>query len=98
MGYTPQQQAAIDAQGKVIVSASAGSGKTTVMIERIVRLMVEEKVPISKFLIVTFTKASSSDMKNKLIKKLIRFVVSRGRGRERRNWSKVVKGANLVIR
>ena len=54
----------------MIVSASAGSGKTTVMIERVVKLMVQDNVPINKFLIVTFTKASSSDMKNKLIKKL----------------------------
>ena len=35
--FTEEQQAAIDAPGKTIVSASAGSGKTTVMIEKIVR-------------------------------------------------------------
>ena len=69
--YTKDQLRIIDEKDKnMIVSASAGSGKTTVMIERIVKLMVDGEVPISKFLIVTFTKASSSDMKNKLIKKL----------------------------
>ncbi len=69
--FTDDQQRIINDMGKnMIVSASAGSGKTTVMIERIVKLMVENNVPISRFLIVTFTKASSSDMKNKLIKKL----------------------------
>ena len=69
--FTEDQLRIINDMGKnMIVSASAGSGKTTVMIERIVKLMVENEVPISKFLIVTFTKASSSDMKNKLLKKL----------------------------
>lgn len=69
--FTPLQQKIIDSRDKnLIVSASAGSGKTTVMIERIVKLIAEDKIPISKFLVVTFTKASSSDMKNKLIKKL----------------------------
>lgn len=69
--FTDDQLRIINEMDKnMIVSASAGSGKTTVMIERIIKLMVEHQVPISKFLIVTFTKASSSDMKNKLIKKL----------------------------
>ena len=38
MKYTEDQEKAIAAQGKVIVSASAGSGKTAVMIEKIIRL------------------------------------------------------------
>ena len=49
----------------VIVSASAGSGKTTVMIQKIINLVLKEndRTPISKFLVVTFTKASAEDMK-----------------------------------
>ena len=38
--FTPEQQAAIEARGRVIVSASAGSGKTTVMIGKIIKLIV----------------------------------------------------------
>lgn len=70
INFTKEQQAVIDSRGKnILVSASAGSGKTTVMIQRIIDLVLDkdDKTPISKFLVVTFTKASASDMKKKLI-------------------------------
>ncbi len=70
--WTAEQNQAIESRGKnLLVSASAGSGKTTVMIERIISLMMSEQVPIKDFLVVTFTKASASDMKRKLINKLL---------------------------
>ena len=70
MGFTNEQQAAIDARGKVIVSASAGSGKTTVMIERIIQLVLGG-VGVDEILAVTFTKKAAAQMKEKLSKKLI---------------------------
>ena len=71
-----QEKVIIDNNHNLLVSASAGSGKTTVMIERIIHLLLKykhEKNPlsISNFLVVTFTKASASDMKQKLIKRLL---------------------------
>ena len=57
--------------GNILVSASAGSGKTFVMIERVVRLIAEKKASISDFLIVTFTDAAAKDMKEKLRKALL---------------------------
>ena len=69
--WTDEQEIAIFDQGNnMLVSASAGSGKTTVMIQRIVETMLKEEIPVTNFLVVTFTKASATDMKNKLIKKL----------------------------
>lgn len=69
--YTPEQQEVISDRGNnLLVSAAAGSGKTTVMIERIKDLIVKENVPVENFLVVTFTKASSIDMKARLISKL----------------------------
>lgn len=69
--YTPEQKEVISNRGNnLLVSAAAGSGKTTVMIERIKDLIVNENVPIENFLVVTFTKASSIDMKARLISKL----------------------------
>jgi len=68
--WTDEQRNIIESRGKnILVSASAGSGKTTVMIQRIIDLVLDkkERTPISKFLIVTFTKASASDMKKKLV-------------------------------
>ncbi|MCL1944580.1 MAG: UvrD-helicase domain-containing protein [Firmicutes bacterium] len=67
--FTKDQQQAIDQIGSVIVSASAGSGKTTVMIQRILRLL-KEKINVSGLMVSTFTKASALDMQTKLKEKL----------------------------
>lgn len=70
MAFTQEQQRAIEAQGRVIVSASAGSGKTTVMIEKIIRL-ITSGVGVDEILAVTFTKKAAAQMKEKLSKALI---------------------------
>ena len=74
--WTDEQQDAISDRNKsLLVSASAGSGKTTVMIARIIELMTgvkSKRTPITNFLIVTFTKASATDMKKKLIDELLK--------------------------
>ena len=70
MAFTPEQLRAIEAQGKVIVSASAGSGKTTVMIEKIVRL-ITSGVGVDEILAVTFTNKAAASMKEKLCKAII---------------------------
>lgn len=64
---TEQQRSAVfHDDGNLIVSASAGSGKTHVVIERIIRLITQKNVPVEKILAVTFTKAAASEMKEKL--------------------------------
>ena len=68
--FTKEQQAAIDAQGRTLVSASAGSGKTTVMIEKIIRL-IKKGCKVGEILAVTFTKKAAAQMKEKLGKALI---------------------------
>ena len=68
--FTAEQRAAIEAQGKTIVSASAGSGKTTVMIEKIIRL-IQSGGSVGEILAVTFTKKAAAQMKEKLCKQLI---------------------------
>jgi len=65
----PQQAAIFENKKQILVSAAAGSGKTTVMIERILRLL-SEGVNIDEMIICTFTKSSASDMRKKLLKKL----------------------------
>ena len=54
----------------MLVSASAGSGKTYIMIKYINTLICKHKVPVSKFLVLTFTKAAASQMKDRLEKRL----------------------------
>ena len=68
--FTAEQRRAIEADGKTIVSASAGSGKTTVMIEKIIRL-IRSGGKVSEILAVTFTKKAASQMKEKLRKALV---------------------------
>ena len=61
--YTPNQQRVIDARNSnILVSAAAGSGKTAVLVERIVRVVCDEKNPvdIDRLLIVTFTGGGGS--------------------------------------
>ncbi len=70
MNFTKEQQQAIDVEGKnVIVSAGAGSGKTAVLTERVLR-KIQSGTPIQRLLILTFTKAAAQEMKERIRKKL----------------------------
>ena len=67
MGWTLQQKQTIEERDRnILVAAAAGSGKTAVLVERIRRMVIEEKIPIDQMLIVTFTKAAASEMKEKI--------------------------------
>ena len=64
--FTPQQQRVIDLKGRnILVSAAAGSGKTAVLVERIVEMVCDDKHPvdIDRLLIVTFTNAAAAEMR-----------------------------------
>lgn len=70
MPFTPNQQQAISARNhKILISAAAGSGKTTVLIQRVLSLM-REGMPLERMLIVTFTRASAADMRQRLLEEL----------------------------
>ncbi|MCT4632243.1 MAG: helicase-exonuclease AddAB subunit AddA [Firmicutes bacterium] len=72
MGWTDEQLKCIQLRDKnILVSAAAGSGKTAVLVERIVSLIEDEKVDIDRFLIVTFTNAAAGEMKERIQKKLL---------------------------
>ncbi len=70
MTDTPEQIAAVEADGKVIVSASAGSGKTYVMIKKLVAA-IKNGADLDEILAVTFTKKAAAQMKEKLSKAII---------------------------
>ena len=67
-----QLQAVLEKDKNVLVSASAGSGKTHVMIERIINLILNEGVNVENILAVTYTKLAASEMKQKLVKAIIK--------------------------
>ena len=66
--WTDAQKAAIDARGgTVLVSAAAGSGKTAVLVERVIsRLTGENPCSADSLLIVTFTKAAANEMRSRI--------------------------------
>lgn len=67
--WTDEQQAVIDSRDcNLLVAAAAGSGKTAVLIERIIQLVLDEKNPIDidRLLVVTFTKAAAAEMKERV--------------------------------
>ncbi|MBE5768927.1 MAG: helicase-exonuclease AddAB subunit AddA [Clostridiales bacterium] len=74
--WTPQQQQAISARNHtILVSAAAGSGKTAVLIERIITL-IKEGHSLDRMLIVTFTKAAAGEMRQRLTERLTKEAVS----------------------
>ena len=70
--WTENQSLAINTlTGDVLVTASAGSGKTSVMIERLMKLVVEEGVDVGRILCLTFTRSSAEEMRARLKSALI---------------------------
>lgn len=71
MNWTEEQRRTIETTGRsILVSAAAGSGKTTVLVERIRKLIIDEGTDIDRFLITTFTNAAAAEMKERLDKAL----------------------------
>ncbi len=67
MRFTDEQQAVIDAPvGNRLVSAAAGSGKTTVLTERIIRRVLNDGTDVRELLVMTFTEAAAAHMKRKI--------------------------------
>jgi len=69
--FTPSQKKAVTCNAtEILVSAAAGSGKTAVLTERIIR-HVSEGIDIDRLLVVTFTEAASAEMRERIEKKLL---------------------------
>ena len=69
--WTKEQALAITEKGSnILVAAAAGSGKTTVLVERIIRKIIDENIDIDKILVVTFTNAASSEMRERILNAL----------------------------
>lgn len=74
--FTEQQQMAIDTLDKsILVSAAAGSGKTAVLVERIINIILQGKSNVDEMLVVTFTSAAAAEMKLKLTKAIKKRII-----------------------
>ena len=69
---TKQQQLAIYEKGNILVSAAAGSGKTAILVERVISLLIDKNANITadRLLIVTFTNAAAAEMRTRIEKRL----------------------------
>lgn len=69
---TPEQKLVVKNKKKeLVVSASAGSGKTFVVVEKLIDLICKEKVKVSRLLVLTFTKAAANELKTRLYTEIL---------------------------
>jgi ATP-dependent helicase/nuclease subunit A len=62
----PEQREAIEAKGRVFVSAGAGTGKTAVLVERFVRAVCDEGVDVDSVLVITYTKRAAGELRARI--------------------------------
>lgn len=68
MDWTKEQKEAIyEKDSNILVAAAAGSGKTAVLVERIIHKIIDEGIDIDKILVVTFTNAAASEMRERIL-------------------------------
>jgi ATP-dependent helicase/nuclease subunit A len=71
MSWTQAQEKAIMARDcNLLVAAAAGSGKTAVLVERIIQLVLKDNIDIDRMLIVTFTQAAAGEMRERISRAL----------------------------
>lgn len=72
MKFSEEQQQAINVRKNCVVSAGAGSGKTAVLSERFLALLLDEKNPVkvSEILTLTFTKKAAGEMRDRIFRKI----------------------------
>ena len=70
---TEEQRRVVEERGgEILVSAAAGSGKTRVLVERLLERVVEEKIDIDRFLVITFTRAAAAELRGRVVEELNR--------------------------
>ncbi|HET7136763.1 MAG TPA: UvrD-helicase domain-containing protein [Gaiellaceae bacterium] len=62
----PEQRAAVEAKGEVFVSAGAGTGKTTVLVERFVQAVCEQGVDVESVLVITYTRKAAGELRARI--------------------------------
>ncbi|MDD3243308.1 MAG: helicase-exonuclease AddAB subunit AddA [Eubacteriales bacterium] len=71
MVWSEQQSAVISSRGSdLVVAAAAGSGKTSVMVERVCQLLLDGEADVRRIAVVTFTRAAANEMKMRILNRL----------------------------
>ena len=96
MGWTPQQEAAINARGaSVVVSAAAGSGKTSVLVERLTVMLSEPEFPAEKMVVVTFTNDAAGEVRARLNRALAKRITEEPENDWLRRQMTMLQSANI---
>ena len=97
MEWSDKQKLAISLQNKnILVAASAGSGKTAVVIERVMEKVIDYKVDIDKILVLTFTNAAAHELKERLHKAFSKKLVAGDRVSFVKKQMKLLKRASIT--
>lgn len=97
MEWSDKQKLAISLQDKnILVAASAGSGKTAVVIERVMEKVIDYKVDIDKILVLTFTNAAAHELKERLHKAFSKKLVAGDRVSFVKKQMKLLKRASIT--
>jgi len=67
----PEQDAAIEAGGVVFVSAGAGTGKTTVLVERFAKAVCERGLDVDSLLVITYTERAAGELRDRIRRRLV---------------------------
>lgn len=94
--WTDDQLKAIESRGgTLLVSAAAGSGKTAVLVERLLRRVMNERIDIDKFLMITYTNAAASELRAKIISSLSDKIAENPRDKHLAKQMRIVHRANI---
>ncbi len=96
MNFTPQQLNAIGGKGNaLLVSAAAGSGKTAVLVERVLQYLTAEGGDIRRLIIMTFTDAAAAEMRMKIKKAVDQYLREQGGGEHLLLQSTLIDSAQI---
>ena len=84
-----------DRGGELLVSAAAGSGKTRVLVERLMERVITEKLDIDRFLVITYTKAAAAELRARIAMELAARLAERPNDRHLRRQSTLVYKAQI---
>ncbi len=97
MKFTDEQNNALSSGGKVLVSAAAGSGKTAVLVQKIINMITDENSPIDidNLLVVTFTKDAAAEMKSRISKSLTDLIRQNPNNQNLKRQKLLLSGAHI---
>ena len=98
MSLTKEQELVRDTRGKnMLVSAAAGSGKTFVLVERIISQILDEKngIDVDEILVVTFTNAAAAEMKDRIRRAIDKAILTKGADARIRAQATLIHSAHI---